>query len=221
MLKIVVYDSGYGGEFFADRLAEILPTVEIIRVIDWRNAEIILTNPKLAREIVEQDLRPYINNVDLIIFANHLLSITSLKFFQKRYKNQKFIGFELKTPDTFVKRDLMILTTNAVAKTFQYRNFLLQLKRKAKTLPLDSWPAKIDDGELDFVEINETLSLFVNKNNIMPEEIILGCSQFNDIKNDLYRVFGRNIKIYDSFDDTIRTALKLLKIRGGVGKKSS
>ena len=34
MLKIVVFDGGYGGEFFADKLKEELPVVEIIRVID-------------------------------------------------------------------------------------------------------------------------------------------------------------------------------------------
>ena len=38
MLKIVVLDSGFGGELFADKLNDQLSIVEVIRVIDWRNA---------------------------------------------------------------------------------------------------------------------------------------------------------------------------------------
>ena len=39
MLKVVVFDSGFGGELFADYFEEEMPVVEIVRVIDWRNAE--------------------------------------------------------------------------------------------------------------------------------------------------------------------------------------
>lgn len=221
MLKIVIFDSGYGGEFFADKLEEELPIVKIIRVIDWRNAEKFLTSPKEARKIAKTDLRPYIGQVDLIIFANHLLSLTSLKYFKRKYKNQKFLGFELKKPETFVKHDILILTTKAVTKTATYRNFTFQLKRKVKTLTLDSWPAKIDDGELTKEEIEETLKKFLYHEKFVPKEIILACSQFNDIKLELRELFGYKIKIYDSFDETLRRICKLLKIRGGTGKKSA
>ena len=38
MLKIVVFDGGWGGELVADYLAEELQTIEIERVIDWKHA---------------------------------------------------------------------------------------------------------------------------------------------------------------------------------------
>lgn len=220
MLKVVVFDSGYGGEFFADELKEELPIIEIIRVIDWRNADKILSHPKEARKIAEKSLRPYIGKVDLIIFANHLLSITSLKYFQKKYKTQKFLGLSLKRPDTLKKRNALILTTKAVTKTFNYKTFLFRIKRKSKTLALDSWPLKIDNGELSKDEIAETLKRFYLKTNFTPKEIILACSQFNDIKKDLKEIFGRNIKLYDSFHDLILLTCKILNIRGGTGKKN-
>ena len=49
MLKVVVFDGGYGGEFFADQLEAELPILDIIRVIDWRNAEGLLASPRKAR----------------------------------------------------------------------------------------------------------------------------------------------------------------------------
>lgn len=219
MLKIVVFDSGYGGEFFADYLEERLSVIEVIRVIDWRNANKILMSPKKARKIAEEALRPYIGGVDLIVFANHLLSITSLRYFKRRYQSQKFIGFNLKLPDTFIKRDTMILTTRAVTRTINYYNFIFQIKRKTKTLVLDDWPNKIDDGELTEQEIRTRLEDFANREQIKPKEIILACSQFNDIKSELKNIYGQNLKIYDSFEDTLRNACKMLNIRGGIGRK--
>lgn len=218
MLKAVIFDCGYGGEFFADRLEEEISVIDVIRVIDWRNAEVYLKDYRAARELASIALRPYIGKVDLIVIANHLLSITSLKYFRKKYPNQKFIGLALKEPDTFIQRDTVILTTKALSKTMEYHGFVFRLKRRVKTMVVDDWPDKIDDGILDRSEILETFSRFMVKKGITPQEIILGCSHFEDIKNDLKTIFGRKLRIYSSFDDTIRETCKLLKIRGSVRK---
>ena len=220
MLKVVVFDSGYGGEFFADQLQSEVPIIDIIRVIDWRNADGILSSAKEARRIAAEALRPYIGKVDLIIFANHLLTVTSLRYFRRKYKEQSFTGLFLKAPDTFVKRNVLVLSTKAVIKTLDYHNYIVRLKRRTKSLALDTWPAKIDDGELTKTEIKDTLDNLL-PDDFRPQEIVLACSQFNDIKSELMDYFGFNTKIYDSFDDTIREACKILKIRGGSGKKSS
>lgn len=218
MLKVVVFDGGYGGEFFADKLEEEVPVIDVIRVIDWRNAEQLLTNPKGARKVADKALRPYIGKVDLIIFANYLLTITSLKYFRRKYKEQKFIGFDLQSPDTFIKRDVLILTTKAVTRTVHYHFFRARIRRKILTLALDDWSAAIDDGELTEQEIRDTIENSLIKKNIQPQEVILGCSQFEDIKPILKDIFGHNLKIYDSFNTTIRKTCKTLRIRGSLKK---
>lgn len=215
--KVVVYDCGYGGEFFADELKEELPFIEIIRVIDWRRAGEIQTDAKKARNIAKEDLRPYIGKVDLIIFANHFLTMTSLKHFKRKYKNQSFAGMKLPHLKATRKNDILILTTRAVTKTINYYNFIIRLRMKPKTLALDAWPEKIDDGELTEQEIIDTLQNAVtDKKDI--KEIVLACSQFHDIKPELMRYFKYNIKIYDSFDATLRETCKILRIRGGIKK---
>ncbi len=219
MLKVVVFDGGYGGEFFADQLEEALLVLDVVRVIDWRNADKLLTGPRSARKVAKNALKPYIGKVDLIVFANHLLAATSLRHFRRKYKNQKFIGLGLKRPDTFIKRDVLILTTKAVARSISYHNFLFQIKRRSKTLTLDHWPLEIDNGDLTEDKIRATLGKLLKREKFKPQEIILACSQFNDIKTELRNIFGHNLKIHDSFDDTVRNVCKVLCIRGGVGKK--
>lgn len=219
MLKVVVYDGGYGGEFFADQLEKELPILDIIRVIDWRNADQLLMSPAKARRAAKSALRPYIGKVDLIIFANYLLTITSLKYFQRKYKDQKFLGLPLKQPKSSTRRDTLILTTRAVTKTINYHNFIFHIKRKTRTLTLDRWPTEIDDGELTEQEIKNTIEAFLTRKKLTPQEIILACSQFSDIKPELKRALGTNLKIHDSVNDTIRNTCKVLHIRGGLGKK--
>ena len=219
MLKVVVFDTGYGGEFFADQLAEELPVVEIIRVINWRDAKKITTNRKNAHKIVEESLRPYLNKVDLIIFANYYLTITSLKYFQRKYKKQRFLGLKLKQPDSFIRRDTLVLSVSPVSSTLHFHHFLLRLNRKTKVLNMDSWPEKIDDGELSSEEINQELKLFLYKNKgYRPKEVILASAQFNDIKTDLKKVLGQGLNIYDGFSMLSRETIKALNLRGKTWK---
>lgn len=219
MLKIVVFDGGYGGELFADKLEEELPVVEVIRVIDWRRAEELLKTPRTARRMCFDAIRPYIGRADLIVIANHLLSATSLAYFKRRYKTQKFLGLPLPKPTTFKKRPILALTTKSLAGTMNYRNYIFKLKRKIFTLCLDEWPALIDDGELTPTMINSELEKFFLKYRCRPSEVIIACSQFHDIIPNIRETLGQNVKIYDSFDEAISNVCKTLKIRGGTGRR--
>lgn len=220
MLKVVVFDGGYGGELMADKLEEELPVIEVIRVIDWRNADKLLLSAKTARRVARDALRPYIGRVDLIVLANHLLTATSLKYFQRKYKEQKFVGMELRKPDTFINRETLIMTTRAVARTINYHNYLFSLKRKCRTITLDDWPNLIDDGELSSGEIKNVLDNFMFEKKFYPKEIILLCAQFSDVKNEIYNAIGGNVRIYDSFDACTRSVCKALRLRGGTGKRT-
>ncbi len=211
MLKIVVFDSGYGGELFADKLEAELPTVEVIRVIDWRNADLILTSSRKAREIAEKTLRPYLNRVDLIIFANYLISTTSLKYFRKKYKGQKFVGFHLAPRRIEPEKRTMILTTTATTKNFAYFAFAHRIK--AKTICLDCWPLLIDDGELTKEKFEEDINAAsANCRNFSPQQVMLACGQFSELIPELRRIFGHNVRIVDSFDDTMRDVFTVLRL---------
>lgn len=216
MLKIVIFDSGYGGEFFADRLEQELPVVEVIRVIDWRHASELGSGSKTAKKIIKDNLRPYIGKVDLIFFANYLISATSLKYFKRKYQNQKFLGLKLELPAGQRKQSMLILTTKPVTKTINYYNYLFRLgHHRIKTISLDSWPLKIDNGELTEDEIRKTILPQLKDT---PRGVIIACAQFYDIRPELKKIFGHSTSVYDNFSGPIRDICKILKIRGGLKK---
>lgn len=211
MLKIVVFDSGFGGELFADRLETELPTAEVIRVINWRSAEEMQKNPFSARKAAERALRPYIGKVDLIVIANYLVSTTSLKYFRRKYKNQRFVGFVLRIKRIVVHKPTLILTTKATSRSIEYMAFAHRIR--AKTICLDSWPLLIDDGELTQENIQSDLTAALGRiNNFSPEQVLLACGQFTELKPKFREVFGHNVRILDSFNDTLRDTFRVLGI---------
>ena len=210
MLKIAIFDSGYGGELLADYIENELPVVEIIRIIDWRHADKIQKSPKFARKFAELAIRPYLGRVDLIIFANWLVSLTSLKYFRHKYKTQAFIG--LKLPPSASSKSC-ILTTKSLSRTFACKHFAH--KNKSKVFALDDWPLLIDDGELGHSKIRRDLSTATIRHS---RQAILACSQFADVSDELRKVLGYNTKITTSFDIVLRETCQILKIRGGLKK---
>ena len=195
-----------------------MPIVEVIRVIDWRHAGDITGNARTARQVTEASLRPYIGQVDLIIFANYLLSLTSLRYFKRRYPEQKFLGLYLASPRPPYKRKFLVLTTRAVSQTLHYHNFRYHLGLRTKTLRLDAWPEMIDNGELtgeDVATVLKTAAVSPKR----PRDVVLASSQFRDLKPELDDYFRGQVKIYDGFEDAVRRTCQVLKIRGGATKK--
>lgn len=211
MLKIAVFDTGYGGELFADRLEQELPIVEVIRIIAWRNAKRIEEHPFTARKLAEESLRPYIGNVDLLVIANYQIAATSLSYFRRKYPKQKFVGFTLR-PKRIVKRPTIILTTKSTTKNLAY--FSTAHSLKAKTICLDRWPTLIDDGELTDDNFRTDLEpALQHLGNRKSYQIFLACSQFTDCIPKFRQVFGHNARIVDSFDHTMDEAYHALGIR--------
>lgn len=184
MLKVVVFDSGSGGEALADKLEREIPTLEVIRVIDWRHAEVFDSAHK-ARKLTEEALRPYIGTVDLIVLANYLLTFTSLKYFRHKYPKQKFMGLHLPNTNTNTKtitknitskntatkitrtstrintinhhKPLLVLTTTSINHTIKFQKYMYKLHRPTTILRLDDWPELIDNGELTIDTVKQTI----------------------------------------------------------------
>ncbi len=212
--KVVVFDGGFGGEIFADYVEREIAVIDVIRVIAWRDLMPLTKNPKDARQIAEQALSPYIGRVDIIVFANHLLSTLDLKYFKQKYPRQQFLGFSF--PTTTSKRAL-VLATKALHGSFAYFNLIHKLPAKTQTADLDEWVPLVDDAELTNEQIQHDLVRFKR---FKPETILLAHTNFVDIKKDLSKIFGPHVKIEDGFSDTFRNLCSMLGFRGLDGRKS-
>lgn len=215
MKKVIIFDSGFGGEMFADYVENELAVIDVIRVIDWRNASSYLESSTAARDAALIALRPYIGRADVIVIANNLLAETSLDFFRRKFKNQTFIGF---TNNYLLK--LSEKENNLILTTRQMSHYLIAYKmhKNIRTINLDDWVQKIDDGELTLENIRHDLRNFTE---FMPSHIILCCAQFTDVKPVLYKIFGQHVIIENGYKYVFRELCQKLGFRGSDGKKTS
>jgi len=89
MRKVVVFDSGWGGEVVANYLAQELSVAEIVRVINWGRR--IYAGNELDVGAVAECLEPYIGKVDLIILGGYGVG-TVLPLLERGYPEQAFVA---------------------------------------------------------------------------------------------------------------------------------
>lgn len=91
MLKIVVFDGGWGGEVVTNYLSSELETICVTKVIDWQNAPYEDKDLSQIRQWTEQNLKPYIGTTDLIVLGGYTVS-TALEYLRRQYPMQRFVG---------------------------------------------------------------------------------------------------------------------------------
>ncbi len=94
MLRIVVFDSGWGGELVARYLEQELEIVEVIRVIDWGHAPYSEKTEMEICNLAMEQLRLYMGKVDLVVLAGYTVSLAK-DFLQKQYPSQKIVGMDI------------------------------------------------------------------------------------------------------------------------------
>lgn len=94
MLKIIVYDCGWGGELVANYLENELQTVEVIRLIAWRPCPQSLAEMTAFADEIARDLLPYIGEVDLVVLGGYMVAQT-LEDLRQRFSEQLFVAVSL------------------------------------------------------------------------------------------------------------------------------
>lgn len=91
MLKIVVFDGGWGGEVVANFLEHELGVIEIIREIDWQHAPYDGKSISEICRLADDCLAKYMNKVDLIVLGGYTVTMVA-DYLQRRYKHQRIVG---------------------------------------------------------------------------------------------------------------------------------
>lgn len=91
MLRVVVYDGGWGGEVVARFLTEELGMVEVVRVIDWNHAPYENKTVKEVCQLARQNLARYIGRVDLIVLGGYAVT-AALEELRGAFPTQTFVG---------------------------------------------------------------------------------------------------------------------------------
>lgn len=152
MLKIVVFDIGWGGEVVADYLASELGTVEIIRATSWRGRLYEIRDEEVLYREIEMHLREYIGKVDLIVFGGYVTSLT-LGFLKVTYPQQKFVGLSINYHKVLKSRNrlghVILLMNDLLVRKPIFEEIRQELSESTIVVPdCSGWEELIDIGEM-------------------------------------------------------------------------
>jgi glutamate racemase len=215
--KVVVFDCGIGGELFADYIENELAIIDVIRVIDWRHSPSDYKSPHFVRKTVAEILRPYLNQVDVIVFANLFISLTCLDYFIHKYPSQKFSGFSFSTPPASRGRRILILSTKSLHALPAYHLYKYRLRAKTSEFDCDEWLNLLSHGRLTLEHLKNDLIAATSQ--FKPQQLYFTSTHLAKIKPMFRHVFGPTIKMEDGFLKAYRDLCDQLGLRGAKAGK--
>lgn len=165
MLKVVVYDLGWGGELVADYLSEELNMVEVTRVINWD----LRPAPRQALGLEElydgaiQALTAHFGKADLIVLGGYTVAVL-IDLLRQNFPEQRFVtlGVDLRSVlrTRNCPRQVAILMDKINTETAGCQLLQQGLPNTTILLPdCTVWEQMIDDDEMNFEELYHTFVL--------------------------------------------------------------
>lgn len=214
MRKVLVFDSGWGGELFADFLERELAIVEVQRLIDWTQGAYCNLTAQEICELTEVALRPYIGKVEVIVLASYTITVAALEYLRERFPRQKFVGFDLRLSRmlrrTPMDRKVMVLATEMVRESLEYGVERQRLERFEEVVEPDcqTWVQQVDDGLIYEDEIRRSLNGWGRM-----DVVLLYCTNFLAMRELLEQTYGWQVRVLDDFGGVYRATCGALGLK--------
>lgn len=162
MLKVLVYDSGWGGELVADYLANELKVIEVTRLIDWKNLPYSTKTPYEIKHLLCERLQNYIGKIDLIVLGGFVVS-EYIEYLRRQFPNQVFVGLDIDLKQITGSRcqpdNIAVFIGSQSPESFFVQKLRHQLpEAQLSIICSEGWEKLIDDGELDKLYIQRQLA---------------------------------------------------------------
>jgi len=212
---IGLFDSGVGGLSVLKEVKKLLPLENFIFLADQAHVpygaktkkQLNILSERIAKYLIKFDIK-------MLIIACNTASCYSIGFLRKKFKLQ-IIGTvpAIKPAIKFSKKgNVTIMSTPATAKSTYLKNLVHEFAHNKKVLKLGC--AGLEDAveTLDEKNINKLLDKYTNSIKLFGSDvIILGCTHFPFLKNDIKKRFETKIKIIDSGLAIAKRTKSLLK----------
>lgn len=217
MLKVLVFDTGSGGEMFADYIEQELAVVEVLRELHYEmETDCSLKEMQL---LTEAALLPHIGKVDVIVLASYEITLATLKFLQRKYPRQKFVGFWPRLcrrlerfPDG---RRVMLLASKAVQQSAAYNRELEELNRFEIIESEHGEWAEVEAGMASAEDLRKE-----RKKTGEIDAILVYCTDYHYMKRTFEKLYGWQVRVIDDYAGVFRDTCLALGLRGVDGGRS-
>lgn len=198
------FDSGVGGLSVMKEALKIMPNENYIYFGDSKNAPYGTKSVKEVRDLTFKAVEYLLSRgVKGIAIACNTATSAAVAELRLVYPDLPLVGIEpaiKPAVELDIKGDRLVMATPRTLAENKFRNLVIKYKDKANivAVPCAGLMEFIEDGIFEGRELNEYLSHRLEEfdlNNVAA--IVLGCTHYPFIKNELIKVVGNNITILD------------------------
>ncbi len=219
---IGVFDSGMGGISVLRELIKIMPDEKYIYYGDNANAPygtksketILKLTLNAVKELEERKIKA------LVVACNTATSV-AVKTLREKYSDIPVIGIEPAVKPAAYENmgagAIAVMATPATLKLEKFLNLSAIYKKDNKiiSIPCPGLAELIEQGITRGEQVNNLLKQFFKPyihENI--RSVVLGCTHYPFIKNEINIFFAGKVKIYDGANGTARQTKRLLEQAG-------
>ncbi len=214
---ICVLDSGIGGVTVLAELLKLMPNESYIYFGDLKNAPYGEKSTEEVRTITLKNIDTLIKKgAKTVVVACNTATGAAVKEARERYTALPIIGIEpaIKPAVTaFEGKKILIMATPLTLKQEKFNILYNKWNATALTelLPCPGLAKLIEDGHINDREIKSYLTdLFSKVNTEDTAAIVLGCTHYPIIKNEIKKIFP-SATIFDGGEGTARHTKNLLE----------
>lgn len=216
---IGIFDSGMGGISVLRELIKIMPNEKYIYYGDNANApygtknrDEILDLTLNAAELLKS------KNIKALVVACNTATSVAINILREKYTDIPIIGIEPAVKPASLENmgggAIAVMATPATLKLEKFINLshIYEKKNKIISVPCPGLVELIEQGITQGEQINSLLKTFfepyINEN---IKAVVLGCTHYPFIKNEINIFFSSKVKIYDGANGTARQTKRLLE----------
>lgn len=226
-LPIGFFDSGVGGISVLKEAVKIMPEENYIYYGDSINAPYGTKDTETIKELTFKGIEfLYNKKVKAIVVACNTATSAAIKDLRGKYKDVPIIGIEpaVKPAVKFNRGGhIIIMATPATLSQSKYFNLIKEYKAEDKvlSLPCEGLAELIEDGNISGDVIKSYLILKLKGIDVdSVETIVLGCTHYPFIKEEINKIFGPEVPIIDGSCGTVhRLSSKLAEYNLFTGNK--
>ncbi|MBQ6461471.1 glutamate racemase [Candidatus Saccharibacteria bacterium] len=215
-MKIGVFDSGIGGTTILNAIKKLLPSEEYFYIADSKNCPYGEKSDTELYEIAKANVDALKKwGAKIIVIACNTATTKCIAKLRQDYPELKFVGTEpaIKLAVATNAKNILVMATPGTIKSERTKALLEENQRPHQNIQLLACPGLANTIELNlpkdnFNAINKKLEELL-KNIKKPDVIVLGCTHYSLIKNEILAFFPETILI-DGNEGVANRVQKLL-----------
>ena len=203
-MKIGLFDSGIGGTTILEAIQKILPNEEYKYIADSKNCPYGEKSDVELKTIVDKNTKELESwGAKIIVIACNTATTKCISYLRDKYPKIKFVGTEpaIKLAAATNAKNILVMATPGTVNSERTKSLLEKNQKSNQNIKLLACPGLAEVIEQNynsknFEPIKNCLQNLFKNLDISPEIIVLGCTHYSLIKNQI-QTFFKNAKLID------------------------